>query len=89
MVLIGGLAVVFYVLLIGGWHGGSLGYTKQLLLRNLVDQLANLVHNHLALRVYELVRKLMIRNNDFKVVNVLRVKRLFIFKSVQFGRQKA
>lgn len=52
MVLIGGLAVVFYVLLIGGWHRGSLGYTKQLLLGNSVDQLADLIHNHLALRVY-------------------------------------
>lgn len=74
MVLIGGLHVIFYVLRLRRLHGGSLGYTQQLLIWNMVDQLANLVHNHLALRVSELVCNLIIWNNNFEVVDKLRVK---------------
>lgn len=45
-------------------------------------ELADLVHNHIALRAYELIWNIIFWSNNFEVIDILRVKWLLIFKSV-------
>lgn len=84
-----GLSLVFGIFHMGRGHLTILDNSEQLFLGNKFDSLAYLVNNHVALGVYMLVCKVIIRDYYFEIILVLLSFGLFLFKSVGFGRQMA
>jgi hypothetical protein len=84
-----GLSLVFGIFHMGRGHLTILDNSEQLFLGNKFDILAYLVNNHVALGVYMLVGKVIIRDYYFEIILVLLSFGLLLFKSVGFGRQMA
>lgn len=92
-----GIDLHHFVVIIWAFHGATselsmrglscLGYAKELILRDIVDYLANLVNNHVTLSVQLMVSGLIIGLQNFTIVLKLLGNCLLTFKSVQFRRQ--
>jgi hypothetical protein len=70
-------------------HLTILDNSEKLFLGDKFDSLAYLVNDHVALGVYMLVCKIIIRDYYFEIILVLLSHGLFLFKSIAFRRQMA
>lgn len=84
-----GLSLVFGIFHMRRGHLTILDNSEKLFLGDKFDSLAYLVNDHVALGVYMLVCKIIIRDYYFEIILVLLSHGLFLFKSIAFRRQMA